>query len=218
MNLKCSQRRGLSVIEVLAIVATLAIMAALFLPTGPRSKAPARRIYCVNNLKQVGLAARLYSNDHEERFPWLVSTNSNPTNTSGSRELTNSPQVFLHFLAMSNELNTPKLLYCLTDAKRTIGTNFSTLSNSNLSYFISFEADESDPNRILSGDRNITGGTPNNGFLRVFTPKSIVGWTTELHNTAGNVGLSDGSVQLVNVQRLRTHVSAQTNNFRLAVP
>jgi hypothetical protein len=86
------------------------------------------------------------------------------------------------------------------------------------SYFISFDADERDPNGFLSGDRNITGGSPSNGFLRVFTPKSVAGWTAELHNRAGNVGLSDGSVQQVTVQTLQNQVSMQTNNFRIAVP
>jgi hypothetical protein len=223
MNLKCSRRQGqgLSVVEVIAIVATLFIMVILFvrltsLSHNPKTKAP--RIYCVSNLKQLGLAARLYSNDHDDRFPWMVSTNFNPTNTSGSREFTNSPQIFRHFLAMSNELNTPKILTCPSDEKRTRANDFATLSNSNLSYFISFEADEADPTRLLSGDRNITGGSPSNGFLQVFTPKSVVGWTAELHKSVGNVGLSDGSVQQVTVQTLQKQVSAQTSNFRLAVP
>jgi competence protein ComGC len=220
MNLKCLHRKGLSVVEILVVIAILFVLVAIFLPisTNERSATRARRISCVSNLKQVGLAARLYANDHDEQFPWMVSTNFNPTNTSGSREFTNSPQVFLHFLAMSNELNTPKILHCPSDEKRERGTNFATLSNRNLSYFISFEADERDPNRFLSGDRNITGGSPSNGFLRVFTPTTMAGWTTELHNLAGNVGLSDGSVQQVNVQRLQNQVSMQTRNFRIAVP
>ena len=218
MNLKCSHRQGLSLVEVVAILATLFIMAVLVLPALISPRTPARRVQCVNNLKQVGLAARIYSSDQDERFPWMDSTNFNPTTRSGSREFTNSPQIFRHFLAMSNELNTPKILQCPSDKKRTRANNFATLSNSNLSYFISFEADVSDPNRLLSGDRNITGGSPNNGFLRVFTPKSVAGWTAELHNRAGNIGLSDGSAQQVNVQRLQNHVAAQTNNFRLAIP
>jgi hypothetical protein len=119
---------------------------------------------------------------------------------------------------MSNELNTPRILNCPSDAKRSRTMDFSTLANTHLSYFIGFEADERDPNRFLSGDRNITGGIPSNSFLRVFTPKSVVGWTTALHNMVGNVGLSDGSVQDVDVQRLQSQVSMQTKDFRLAIP
>ncbi|HWN94168.1 MAG TPA: DUF1559 domain-containing protein, partial [Methylomirabilota bacterium] len=51
----------------------------------------ARRISCISNLHMIGLAARIYKSDHEENFPWMVSTNFNSTNTSGSREFTNSP-------------------------------------------------------------------------------------------------------------------------------
>ena len=223
MNLKCSHRQALSIVEVLAIVGMLFAIALFLFPLVSQergSKTRARRIMCFNNLKQVGLADRLYAADHDERFPWMVSTNFNPTNTIGSREFTNSSQIFRHFLAMSNELNTPKILSCPSDEKRTRGTDFATLSNTNLSYFINIEEanDEVNPNHLLSGDRNITGGSPSNGFLHVFTPTSVVGWTAELHNRAGNVGLSDGSVAQVNVQRLQNHVSAQTNSFRLAIP
>src|SRR6185436_1346873 len=133
-------QRGLSLLEVLVVVATVALFIAFFLPLlvhpHRQTRARAERINCVNNLKQIGLAARIYANDHECRFPWMVSTNFNPTHTSGTLELTNSPQVFLHFRAMSNELNTPKLLHCRSDVTRSRTQDFDSLSNSNLSYFV----------------------------------------------------------------------------------
>src|SRR6185503_6924896 len=106
------------------------------------------------------------------------------------------------------ELNAAKLLACPSDKNRTATTNFATFSNTNLSYFVSPDADESDPSRLLSGDRNITGGFPSNGFLRAFTPKTVAGWTTELHNQVGNVGLSDGSVQQMTAKRLSDQLQA----------
>ena len=103
----------------------------------------------------------MWSNDNECLFP-QVSTNS-----AGSLAWANSPQVFRHFQVMSNELVTPKILLCPLDSKRTKATDFTNFSNANLSYFIALDADESKPHRLLSGDRNLTGGTLSNGFLRI---------------------------------------------------
>src|SRR5205085_4895969 len=124
--------------------ATIVLLIVFLLPLLARPHGSSR-ISCISNLKQVGLAARIYANDHEDRFPWMVSTNLNPTNTSGSMELTNSTQVFLHFKAMSNELNTPKILACFSDAGRSKTVDFTKLSNGNVSYLVGFDATESDP-------------------------------------------------------------------------
>src|SRR3954463_8694946 len=45
------------------------ILASLLLPALSRAKARAQTISCVSNMKQVGLAARLWSNDHKDVFP-----------------------------------------------------------------------------------------------------------------------------------------------------
>jgi prepilin-type processing-associated H-X9-DG protein len=47
----------------------LPIMAAMFLPAIAKAKDRAERISCINNLKQVALAARIYASDREERLP-----------------------------------------------------------------------------------------------------------------------------------------------------
>src|SRR5262249_39649674 len=63
-------RRGASgVIEVLAVFAILAILGAMLLPALSRAKARAQRINAVNNLKQIGLAARTWALDNFDRLP-----------------------------------------------------------------------------------------------------------------------------------------------------
>lgn len=120
---------------------------------------------------------------------------------------------------MSNELVTPKVLICGADKERKMATDFVQFSNANLSYFVGLDAREDTPNSILSGDRNITGGTLSNGFLRVLRPGTAVEWTKEIHQNTGNIGLGDGSVQQITTVRLRQQIALQTNAFiRLAVP
>jgi prepilin-type processing-associated H-X9-DG protein len=54
-------------IEVLVVVAIIAILAALLLPALARSKTSAQRARCVSNLRQLGIAAQLYWNDNDEK-------------------------------------------------------------------------------------------------------------------------------------------------------
>ncbi len=221
MKICAQQQAGLTRLEVTALaicgVVLLGLMVLLILPGFARAKTgrhePQRR--CVNNLRQVGLSYLLWANDNEGRFPFAS------TNTNSSLAWLNSTQVFRHYRAISNELVTPKVLNCYADKNRIKASDFAQLSNTNLSYFVGLDAQPDNPQSILSGDRNITGGTLSNGFLRVLGVNSEAGWTKEIHQNAGNVGLGDGSVQQLTPMRLRQQIArAMTNSsfIRLAVP
>ena len=56
-------------IELLVVIAVIGILAAIFLPALARSKAVAKRIHCVGNLKQLALATHLYVDDNADRLP-----------------------------------------------------------------------------------------------------------------------------------------------------
>ena len=212
MRAKPQRARGLTVVEVLLVIATVVLVAAVLLPMLAKPKG-SPRIPCVSNLKQVGLAFRLWSNDNNDQFPQVS------TNVASSLAWANSPQVFRHFQAMSNELVTPKVLICPSDEKRTKASDFVNFSNANLSYFIALDADESKPQRLLSGDRNITGGTLSNGFLRILTSNTLAGWTTTLHNKSGNLGLSDGSTMQASEKYLHRQLElGDLPTVRLAIP
>ncbi len=213
MNTKRNSQRAFTLIELLVVVAIIALLACILIPGLTRAKARVSRIRCISHLKQVGLASRLWANDREDRYPFAS------TNAAGSLAWVNSPEVFRHYQVMSNELFTPRILACPADSARLAVTNFAKLSNTNLSYFVGFDAREDAPNSILSGDRNLIGGTLSNGFLRVLTPGAAAGWTKEIHHDAGNIGLGDGSAQQMTSVALRQHVSGMTNAvIRLAVP
>jgi len=92
------------------LVTIVVILAALLLPALAKAKSRAQTISCVNNMKQIGLAARLWSNDNTNILP---------------------PD----FLTMSNELVTPRILICPGDSSKTPAASWSQFDPSkNLSY------------------------------------------------------------------------------------
>src|SRR6187551_3779481 len=60
------QRRGFTLIELLVVIAIIAILAAILFPVFAQAREKARAATCLSNLKQVGMATRMYTQDYDE--------------------------------------------------------------------------------------------------------------------------------------------------------
>ena len=69
MNADASNRRAFTLIELLAVIAIIAILAALLLPALTRSKRLASRTACLAQLRQQGVAWRIFVDENDGRFP-----------------------------------------------------------------------------------------------------------------------------------------------------
>ena len=195
---RTSRAEAFTVIELLIVIACLGVLSALFLPALQKRSNRTARINCTCNLKQIGLAFRTWALDNGGKYPTQVSITN-----GGAMDWVERGIASVHFQVMSNELSTPKVLLCPADAGRTNAYSFQTFNNSHLSYFVGAEAEDTNPQGLLSGDANllIGGVAVKRGRLELGTNQPV-GWSSARHVLQGNIGLADGSVQQFGNTRL----------------
>jgi hypothetical protein len=172
----------------------------------------AKRITCVNNLKEIGTAYRLWEGDHGD----LVPSQQTVKKGGWGDFLTNADQgaiCWTNYAIMRKELGeSPKLLVCPSDKRKAAADLTNDFkNNTHVSYFVCVGANDTYPQAIAGGDRNLGPGTnPDSDYG--FSPKSgkgndviipiagPVSWSLKMHSGgytpgAGNCLLGDSSGQ-----------------------
>jgi prepilin-type processing-associated H-X9-DG protein len=219
MNIKTQRTTnragGMTLIEVLVVVFTIALLAAIFLPVISRPKQKSSRIGCVNYLKQIDLSFRLWEEDNGGKYPMQFAVTN-----SDMMKLMGGGNAYVLWQSMSNQLSTPKILYCPADSEHIAAANFSNgFSDANISYFFSLDASENNPQALLAGDDNfaVNGKPVHPGILNIATNSPIT-WTAARHKFTGNIGLADGSVQAVTTAGFTLAISNAAAPVRLVIP
>ena len=175
------------------------------------------RITCINNLKQIGIATRIYATDNQDRFPWQV-----PQSEGGTAELakprsdTNAllssegkpifdANAWRHFQALSIELSNPKVLRCPRDEARTRANSFSSSKPRGAAGKDIIHFDKNSVSYWLRTDPEVDGWRPNE--VMVVCPH---------HDGQYNVLFTDSSVQQAGWNRLAQYFKDITNPITIA--
>jgi hypothetical protein len=202
----------------MVVVAVSVVVAALVMLALQRVNDKSWRLCCNCNLKQLGTAYRVWANDNGNQFPAFT-----PLTNRGWSDLlarTNaSTYCWTNYVTMANEIGqAPLLLICPSDVRQT-AASFSDLANTNISYFVGVDANDSYPQSFLGGDRNLGPGmnpdpqygfSPADGRGNDVVIKGPVCWSLKMHSRGnpagqGNILLGDGSAQQVTTGNLNQY-------------
>jgi competence protein ComGC len=207
--------------ELLVVIVVVVLLAAVIFPALNNAHVRAQRITCISNMKIIGISSRLWAGDNGDLYPAQQIVVSN-----GWKDfLTNrnaGPKLWMNFAAMGNDMGQwPGSVVCPSDERHPAESFTNHFGNTNISYFVGVGANDTYPQSIAAGDRNLGPGTtprldygysPSDGSGNdvILSTTNAVCWSLKMHSDgdakgAGNILLGDGSSQQVSSSSLRNN-------------
>jgi prepilin-type N-terminal cleavage/methylation domain-containing protein/prepilin-type processing-associated H-X9-DG protein len=182
-------RRGFTLIELLVVIAIIAVLIALLLPAVQAAREAARRAQCVNNLKQLGLAAHNYLSS-QNCFPPECTTNQFNLTASWSVSWTDSILPQIEQTALFNSFN-----FSLTSTDQSNTTAGYTLISTLICPSENLTARPASPWAPLNYAGNIGGPGSISMWSGVIVPNTNPNWYNNSNNTGavGTQSITDGT-------------------------
>jgi prepilin-type N-terminal cleavage/methylation domain-containing protein/prepilin-type processing-associated H-X9-DG protein len=126
-------RQGFTLVELLIVIAVIAILAALLLPTLANAKSKAKRVACLSNMRQVGLAVSLYAGESIGRLPNPKATSTFDFNNVNAPD--NPLKLLRPFVGLSGA-NAAAPVYICPGAEPTTKADYAPVGNSSTALMI----------------------------------------------------------------------------------
>src|SRR5665213_88601 len=197
--------------ELVVVIVVLVALVLFIVPALRRVNQTSSSICCNCHLKQLGTAYRIWENDRGNRYPAFV-----PLTNGGWSDLLSRPNAssyaWTNYAIMSDELGqSPLILVCPADVRKPAPAFSPFIANTNISYFVGIVPNDTLPQSLLGGDRNLGPGTtpdaqygfsPADGRGNDVVIDGPVCWSLKMHSRGnaagrGNILLADGSAQQI---------------------